>query len=305
MWARGWIAIAVLGAGLVTVAPAGAGQNADAAPGLVRIAGPDATVVPAPDGGFTVTMPELYPFAEYTGRRLGRGERVPAEWAAPLAEREETTAVLRRPDAPDDADILLVELTDTEMTDAGGFTAHAAPVDDADDPLLPRVARGDDDALDPAPAPLELVLPDPDGEMRDTMPPPRSSSGGGSGSGSGQDFNYEVISNNIFNFTPLPNSLVYEPQSSNCLREFVRRQTSEFTDSWITLRGFTVESEGWCWFQASEASYTVKLDDMSLNLTVKQDYPSSDFNVTRCDGTGFVCHGTKGYKTFTINIFKR
>lgn len=190
---------------------------------------------------------------------------------------------------------MLVRLTDTEVTPEGAFTAHATTVERADEPLLGRAAHGIDRQLDDAPAPLQVTLPDPKGEMGDVIPQ----------SSQVIDTDYEVTSNNIFSgFNPLPQRLVYTPGSGTCVKEFKTRQTEDFTDNWITLRAFTVDSSFDCWFQTSKASYTVTIGDKTLNLEVEQEsVTSSNFKVNRCDGAGLICAGSSGFHTFTINIF--
>jgi hypothetical protein len=103
----------------------------------------------------------------------------------------------------------------------------------------------------------------------------------------------------------LPDRLVYSPiGSGTCVKEFKTRQTDGFTDNWITLRGFTVDSSFECWFQPSKASYTVTVGDRSLTLDVEQEsVTNSNFKVTRCDGAGLICKGSNGFKQWTINIF--
>lgn len=291
------VSLGVLVVAAAIPAVAGA-QSQSEPPGLVTFAAPEATVVESADGGFDITMTDVSPLAAYSTRPqiVHAGTRVPVDYATPFMEREGTEAILARPEAPKSEDMLLVTLTDTEITPDGDFTAHATVLKDADAPLLERAARGVDEALDDAPAPLQVTLPDPDGEMGDVMP---KSTGV-------VDTDYEVVSHNIFNYTPLPQKLVYTPVGSgNCIKEFKTRQTEDFTDNWITLRGFTVDSKFGCWWELSKAAYTVTLGDKTLNLEVEQDsVTNSNFRVVRCDGAGFVCKGSTDYHAFTINIFK-
>ncbi len=289
-------AIALCAIGMSSV-PTAAGAENDR-PALVTFAAPASTVVESPNGGFDVTMDELSPLAAYshTPRLIHSGERVPVDFATPLADREGIDAILLRPDAPRSENELLVELTDTHVTPEGGFTAHATPVNNADDPLLGRAAKGVDQRLDEAPAPLQVTVPDSKGEMADVVPAPQAKGI--------VDTDYEVVSQNIFNYTPLPQKLVYTPGSGNCVKDFTTRQTEGFTHNWITLRGFTVDSKVGCWFELSKASYTVTVGDKTLSLDVEQEsVTNSNFKVTRCDGAGLICKGSSGYHEFTINIF--
>jgi hypothetical protein len=297
---RHWIVCLVSAAAIVMASlPAGAGRiSRPDAPRLLTVAGPDATVVASPQGGFDVTVPDLYPLAGYSAspQATGTGVRVPFGFATELLDREGVSALLRRPGAPRSEDAMLVKLTDTTVTPDGRYTAHAAVTNQAGDPLLGRAARGVDRRLGAGAKPLEITLPDPNGEMADVMPARIQV----------VDSDYEVTSNNIFNFTPLPNKLVYEPSGGGtCVKEFKRRSTEDFTDNWIHLRGFTVNSDFECWFQVSKASYTVTVGDRTLNLDVEQEsVTNSNFKVTRCDGAGLICKGSNGFHEFTINIFK-
>ena len=291
-------AVAILAGAL----PASAGgYGREQRPALVTFGGPTATVVESPDGGFEITMDEVFPFAAYSyvPRPLRSGARVPVDFATALVDREGIEALLLRPDAERSEDALLVELTNTSLTPEGRFTAHATVVDEADDPLLGRAASGVDRRLGDAPEPLWVRVADPEGEMGDVVPAPRGIQVA--------DTDYDVVSNNIFGYTPLPDRLVYTPVagSDTCVKEFKTRQTDDFTDNWIILRGFTVDSSFACWFQPSKASYTVTVGDRTLNLEVEQEsVTNSNFKVNRCDGAGLVCKGSNGVKQFTINIFR-
>jgi len=66
-----------------------------------------------------------------------------------------------------------VELTDTTLTPEGRFTAHATVVEDADDALLGRAAKGVDRRLGEAAEPLQLTVPDPEGARWPTSSPHR------------------------------------------------------------------------------------------------------------------------------------
>jgi hypothetical protein len=290
-------AIAVCAIAMTATPTAAAAENER--PALVTFAASASTVAESPNGGFDITMGELSPLAAYSEspRLVHSGDRIPVDYATPLADREGIDAILLRPDAPRSENELLVELTDTHVTADGGFTAHATPVKTADEPLLERAAKGVDERLDEAPAFMQVTVADPEGEMADVVPAPRATGV--------VDTDYEVVSNNIFNFTPLPQKLVYTPNGGGtCVKDFTTRHTEDFTDNWITLRGFTVDSKFGCWFEVSKASYTVSVGDKTLNLDVEQEsVTNSNFKVTRCDGAGLICKGSSGFHQFTINIF--
>jgi hypothetical protein len=294
---------------VVGVLPAAAGAgDPTGRPALLTVAAPSATLVESPAGGFDLTIDQLYPLATYSNvaRPVRSGARLPFDFGTALLDRDGVQALLRRPDAPDSEDALLVELTDTGLTPEGRFTAHASVVTDAQDALLGRAAKGLDRRLGDAPGLFLLTVADSKGEMGDVVPRARGIQV--------VDTDYDVVSNNIFNYTPLPRKLTYTPGSGTCVKNFVTRQTQEdpddpggptFTDSWISLRGFTVDSTFECWFQTSKASYTVNLDNQTLSLEVEQEsVTNSNFKVNSCSGAGFICKGSNGFKQWTINIFK-
>jgi hypothetical protein len=296
-----WMSCGVLAVLLVVAAmPATAGAGEER-PGLVSFGGAAATVVESPDGGFDVTIDRLYPLASYSHRpRVVRsGARLPFDSAAPLIDREGIEALLLRPDAPDSEDAVLVELTDTQVTPDGRFTAHASTLKKADDSLLDRGAKGVDERLDEAPAPLQVTVADSEGEMSDVVPAVSRAQ-------QVVDTDYEVTTNNIFTYTPLPKTLIYNPSNGTCVKDFVKRQTSDFTDNWITLRGFTVDSSFDCWFQPSKASYAVTIGDASFNVEIEQEaITSSNFKVNYCNASaGYFCKGSNGLKSVTLNLFK-
>ena len=296
-WMLGAIVAAALVAGALPAAAGGYGEPER--PGLVTFGGAAGTVVESPDGGFDVTVDGVYPLAGYShSRAIRSGARVPVDFATPLVNREGVEALLIRPDAPSSEDALRVELTDTSLTPEGRFSAHATIDEKTDSALLGRAAKGADRRLGSGSEPLLVRVADPEGDMSDIVP---------ARSVQGTFKEYEVNSNNIFNFTPLPNKLVYTPVGDGtCIKEFKTRQTEDFTDNWIILRGFTVDDRVVCWPQLAKAAYTVTVGDQTLSLEVEQESITSDnFKVSRCDGAGLICKGSTGAKEFTINIFKQ
>jgi hypothetical protein len=266
-------------------------RNGD--PAVLTFAAPQASFVPTGTSGqFRISVPDVFPNAGYSERPRRRGIRVPFPWGLPLVDSEGIEALIRLPERAKGQDAVAVELTETTYSDEAGYSTLATVIDDFENPLLGRMARGLDASLPASAEHTEISLPDPDGGMEDVV---RSAARTQSSD--------SVIGNTIF--TPsIPGLVRVIPTGSRCAKDQRALTWDGFNDNWVTWPAFTVDTSAGCFFEESDAEWDIVGDGFNLHFRVAQKYPSREFTVTSCSGSLGSCAGSNGDNQFTINVFR-